>query len=148
MEWNIRSFDALTKDELYEIMKQRCAVFVVEQHCMDLDLDGIDKQAMHCYLKAYDGTIMAYCRIIPAGMKYSLPSIGRVLVAAEHRRHGYATTLMQNAIDFITKEWNEPVIKVQAQAYLEGFYGALGFKAISEIYEDVGIPHIDMIREQ
>lgn len=146
MKWNIKKFTECTIDELYEIMKQRCAVFVVEQHCMDLDLDGLDKVAEHCYLKAEDGSIVAYCRMLPAGTKYPLPSIGRVLVGNEYRRQGYATKLMEKAIAHIEGNWHEPVIKVQAQAHLEGFYGSLGFKAISDVYEDVGIPHIDMVR--
>ena len=145
MEWYIKSFAELNNDELYEIMKQRCAVFVVEQHCMDLDLDGLDKLSAHCYLKDGD-KVAAYCRILPAGSKYKQASIGRVLVDQAYRRQGLATKLMEQAIEFITDEWKESVIKVQAQAHLEKFYGSLGFESVSDVYEDVGIPHIDMLR--
>ncbi|WLV25133.1 GNAT family N-acetyltransferase [Aciduricibacillus chroicocephali] len=147
MKWNIKKFEEFTIDELYEVMKQRCDVFVVEQHCMDLDLDGLDRVAEHCFLRNEDGTVIAYCRLLPAGTKYSLPSIGRVLVAKEYRRQGYATKLMEKAISHIEREWKEEEIKVQAQAHLQDFYGSLGFNAVSEVYEDVGIPHIDMIRK-
>lgn len=145
MEWNIKKFAELSNDDLYDIMMQRAIVFVGEQQCLDPDLDGLDKHAMHCYLK--DGeTVAAYCRIIPAGAKYEQASIGRVLVDQRYRRQGMATELMKRAIAYITDEWREKVIKVQAQAHLEKFYNSLGFESVSDVYEDVGIPHIDMLR--
>lgn len=145
MNIHIKSFQELSNETLYQIMKSRLSVFVLEQHCMDEDLDNYDQTSMHCYIEE-KGKIIAYCRLLPEDTKYEMPSIGRVLVNAAYRKRGIATKLLTEAVRYIEKTWEPSVIKVQAQAHLEKLYQALGFETVSEIYEDVGIPHIDMIK--
>ena len=145
MEFLIKSFTDLQNEELYQIMQARLDVFVLEQHCMDRDLDNLDLKAMHCFIKEND-QIVAYCRLLPAGVKYEQPSIGRVLTVKESRHEGLASKMLASGIQYIEKNWKPAQIKVQAQAHLEAFYGALGFEAVSDVYEDVGIPHIDMLK--
>ena len=89
--------------------------------------------------------IIAYLRILPPGVSYEELSIGRVLVKKEHRRKKLGQQLMAFALQFIQTELNETTIKIQAQAYLHNFYASFGFQAISEIYLDDNIPHIDML---
>ncbi|APC47067.1 GNAT family N-acetyltransferase [Virgibacillus halodenitrificans] len=146
MEWCLKGYSDLTNEELYELMKARVDIFVVEQECAYPELDDYDQQSMHCFLKINE-QIAAYVRILPANTKYKEVSIGRVLVVKEFRGKGYATQIMQKAIDYINNEWQERKIKIQAQAHLENFYNQLGFKKISEVYLDDNIPHIDMIWE-
>ncbi|AIF42354.1 GNAT family N-acetyltransferase [Virgibacillus sp. SK37] len=146
MEWCLKGFSDLTNEDLYALMKARVDIFVVEQECVYPELDDYDQQSMHYFLKIND-QIAAYVRILPANTKYKEVSIGRVLVVKKFRGNGYATQIIQKAIDYINKEWKERKIKIQAQAHLRNFYGQLGFKKISEVYLDDNIPHIDMIWE-
>lgn len=84
-------------------------------------------------------------RILDKGMSYKEISIGRVLVANEHRGKGISHKLMMKAITFITEELNEGNIRISAQEYLLNFYSSLGFKAVSEMYLEDGIPHVEMV---
>lgn len=144
MEWHIKSFQELSNDELYSVLKKRVDVFVVEQECPYPELDNIDRRALHCFLKI-DDEIAACARILPKDTKYEEPSIGRVLVVEKFRNQGLAKQMMQHAIDYVVNDWNETRIKLQAQEHLKRFYSMLGFKQVSESYLDDGIPHIDMI---
>lgn len=144
MNWSIKKFQELSNEELYQVMKARVDIFVVEQACSYPELDNQDQTAIHYFLKI-NNEIAAYIRMLPSGAKYEEASIGRVLVVEKHRGQGYAGELMQKAINYILEEWGETKIKIQAQVYLEKFYGNLGFKAISDSYLEDGIPHIDMV---
>lgn len=144
MEWKIKTFNELTTNELYTILQERVDVFVVEQKCAYRELDDFDLASYHLY--ACNGTeIAAYARILPAGTAHKELSIGRVLVKKTYRGRGLATELMAKALDFIREELKENTVKLQAQEYLLPFYGSFGFKKISEVYLDDGIPHADMI---
>ncbi|WP_099156511.1 GNAT family N-acetyltransferase [Virgibacillus ndiopensis] len=147
MHWYIKSFQEFSAEELYQIIKVRVDVFVVEQACAYDELDNYDQSSIHYYLKV-DNEIAAYVRIVPKGSKYPEVSIGRVLVTEKFRGHGFAKQIMQHAIDYIVDEWNEYKIKIQAQEYLKKFYASFGFKQISESYLEDDIPHIDMIWEK
>ncbi len=144
MTWTLKKFQDLSVFELYSILKARVDIFVVEQSCAYPEIDNYDQQAMHLFLKNNDDLI-AYVRILPKHTKYTEVSIGRVLVVKDHRFKGYATKIMQKAIHYITNEWQEQTIKIQAQHHLEKFYSSLGFKQISDVYLEDNIPHIDMI---
>ena len=144
MNFILKTFDQLTNNELYNILKERTAVFVVEQNCPYLEVDGKDLQSYHLYIEEND-EIIAYLRILPPGVSYEELSIGRVLVKKEHRRKKLGQQLMAFALQFIQNELKETTIKIQAQAYLHNFYASFGFQAISEIYLDDNIPHIDML---
>lgn len=143
MTSHIKHYDLLTKDELYEIMKLRNEVFVVEQNCVYQDIDGKDTTALHlCY---YDqGELVAYLRILNRGTSYEDVSIGRVLVKASHRDQKLGRLIMDESIGYIKTELDEPSIKISAQAYLKKFYTSLGFEVVSDEYLEDGILHLEM----
>ena len=138
--WHDRAFSELTLAELYAIMSLRERVFVVEQQCTYLDADGLDPMSRHLWATR-GPDICAYCRIVPAGVKYAEPSIGRVLTAPDARRGGLGKQLMERAIAAAGG-----AIRISAQTYLEKFYTELGFARVSEPYDDAGILHVDMVR--
>ncbi|MBT2584028.1 GNAT family N-acetyltransferase [Planococcus sp. ISL-109] len=145
MAWNSYRFDEFTAQELYNILKLRVEVFVVEQNCPYPELDGLDVGSTHIVYQE-QGEVLAYSRLVPAGEKYELPSIGRVIVRKEARGRGLAKELLERSIRHINEQWQEPEIQLQGQEYLKEFYGSFGFEAISEVYDEDGIPHIDMKR--
>lgn len=144
MEWNLKAFYELNTVEMYTILQERTAVFVVEQNCPYLEVDGKDIESYHLFAQL-DGEIAAYARILPAGVSYKEASIGRVLVKKAYRGQGLAHDLLKKAIMFIQDDLNETAIKIQAQSHLEKFYASFGFKSISSSYLEDNIPHIDML---
>lgn len=147
MNFKLKTFNELTNTELYNILQERTNVFVVEQNCPYPEVDGKDVQSYHLY-KEQNGQIVAYLRILPPGVSYPELSIGRVLVKKEYRGQRLAHELMARALQFIEDELNETTVKIQAQDYLRKFYGSFGFEAISEVYLDDGIPHVDMLLQK
>ncbi|RLL42106.1 GNAT family N-acetyltransferase [Oceanobacillus piezotolerans] len=144
MQWIMKTFQELTNEELYGILKVRVDVFVVEQKCAYPEIDNYDQFSLHYFLKI-DNEIAAYARILPKGTKYKEEaSIGRVLVVEKYRHKGYARELLNQIITFVREEWKEQRIKIQAQQYLKSFYASFGFHAVSVGYIEDGIPHIDM----
>ena len=144
MQWEIKAFDQLSLQELYTILTMRTNVFVVEQACPYPELDGKDPNCLHL-LGTINGELVAYLRILPAGLRYDEVSIGRVVVKPSHRGKGLGRLMMEQAIYCITNEWKESQIKIGAQAYLEKFYQSLGFEPVSEVYLEDDIPHLDML---
>lgn len=139
--WHERGFDELTPRELYAIIALRERVFVVEQRCNYLDADGVDPASRHLWCAEGDA-VLAYCRLVPAGVKFPEVSIGRVITAPEARRTGLGKELMRRALDRLG-----PVpIRIAAQVYLERFYGDFGFRRAGEDYLEDDIPHVDMVR--
>lgn len=147
MEWHIKTYQQLTKDELYELLKARVDVFVVEQECPYPELDNYDQESIHLFLKE-NGEVAANVRILPKNSKYPEVSIGRVMVVKEFRGNNFAREIMEKAISFVVEEWKENTIKIQGQLYLKKFYSSLGFRQITESYLEDDIPHIDMIWEE
>ncbi|QVY62550.1 GNAT family N-acetyltransferase [Cytobacillus gottheilii] len=147
MGWKLKAFDELTNIELYNILKERTLVFVVEQNCPYLEVDGKDPYSYH-FFKEDNGEIIAYSRILPAGVSYQEASIGRVFVKKEYRGQGIAEELLKNSLDFIQNELKETNVKIQAQDYLRKFYNSFGFKTISETYLEDNIPHVDMLLQR
>ncbi|WP_077624131.1 GNAT family N-acetyltransferase [Sediminibacillus massiliensis] len=146
MEWILKTYQELTKQELYNLIKTRIDVFVVEQSCPYHELDNYDQVSEHLMLKK-DSQVIAYARLLPSNTVYALPSIGRVLVHKDFRNRGYAKELLKRSISTITEGWGEPRIKIQGQEYLRSFYGSFGFRKVSSVYLDDGIPHVDMVYE-
>ncbi|PKR77053.1 GNAT family N-acetyltransferase [Halalkalibacillus sediminis] len=145
MRWTSKKFDALSINELYEIMKLRVDVFVVEQDCPYPELDDYDQEAIHLYA-VDDEKIVSYSRIIAPSVKYNQASIGRVITLPPYRRDGLGTELINRSIEIAREEWPEnDYIKIQAQAHLQRFYENCGFVVMSEEYLEDNIPHIDMI---
>ncbi len=147
MGWKLKAFDELTNIELYNILKERTLVFVVEQNCPYLEIDGKDPYSYHLF-KEDNGEIIAYSRILPAGVSYQEASIGRVFVKKEYRGQGIAEELLKNSLDFIQNELKETNVKIQAQDYLRKFYNSFGFQTISETYLEDNIPHVDMLLQR
>lgn len=143
MIWQTKKFDELSAYELFEIYQARTAVFVVEQICPYQEVDNKDLQAVHLFAKnATDLT--AYCRLIPDSDGVHL---GRVLVANKYRGKGLARELVQRAIEHCHKAFPNQPLHAQAQSYLQGFYESFGFRAVSDVYLEDGIAHLDMVRE-
>lgn len=143
MDWNTYHFDELTTRKLYEFLKLRVDVFIVEQECPYHELDGLDQESIHMAYTENNQTL-AYARLVPGGVKYEIPSIGRVIVHSEARGRGLAKELMGKSIDYILTKWNAEEIQLQGQVYLREFYESFGFIPISEEYDEDGIPHVDM----
>lgn len=142
LRWHDRAFDQLSAIDLYAIVALRERVFIVEQKCLYLDADGLDLRARHVWADDQAGAIHAYLRILPAGVKYAEVAIGRVVTSPESRGSGIGKTLMKHGL---VVAGNVPV-RISAQAYLEKFYGDLGFVRCSENYDEDGIPHLEMLR--
>ena len=138
-----KKFDELTLEELYEILKLRSEVFVVEQNCIYNDIDGKDKTSFHVIIKE-NNEITAYLRVLPPGISYENASLGRVLVAKDARGMGYAKAIVTEGINCILRNFNTNKITIGAQEYLKDFYSEFVFKPVSEVYDEDGIPHLDM----
>jgi ElaA protein len=143
LNWVCKSFNELTVDELYKILQLRNEVFSVEQNCVYQDADDKDQQALH-FCGWHENKLAAYCRILPKGISYAHPSIGRVVTSPQYRKGGYGREMMQLAIKKAIEEFNDPVIIISAQLYLKNFYNSIGFVQISDEYMEDGIPHIKM----
>ena len=144
MYFEIKMFNELTIDEMYEIAKSRFEVFVCEQEITEeQDFDDKDKVSYHVMLKD-EGRIIGYSRIVPKKVAYENISIGRVLVLKGYRRKGIAQKMMKSALEFIKNNLNENVVVLSAQEYAKEMYLSVGFKVVSDIYDEVNIPHVKM----
>ena len=144
MELMIKSFDQLTTTELYEILKVRTAVFVVEQNCPYPELDDRDQNALHLWYED-EGEMIAYLRIMDRGAVSDYVSIGRVI--AVKRRQGIATRLVSDAVRTAKEQFAADRIYLEAQVYAKGLYEKLGFREVSDVFLEDGIPHVKMILE-
>ncbi|MCU0157223.1 GNAT family N-acetyltransferase [Bacillus safensis] len=146
IKWTCHTFEQLSKEDLYLILMERVNVFVVEQTCPYPEIDHRDQEALHLIAKE-NGTIVAYCRIFQNGILYKEASIGRILVTQAGRKKGYGKLLLIKALEKLS-ELGETSVKIQAQAYLKSFYESFGFKAVSDVYDEDGIPHLDMVKTE
>lgn len=146
MDWRFKKFEELKTTELYEIMKLRQKVFVVEQNCVYLDSDDLDMSADHIMVYEKD-RLVGYTRITHPGSRFADFSIGRVVTAPEKRGTGLGKELTQFALQKIKDQFGEVAVRISAQAYLEEFYKKFGFERVSEPYDEDGIPHIEMFRK-
>ncbi|REL29918.1 GNAT family N-acetyltransferase [Thalassotalea euphylliae] len=147
MNWQIKSFEQLTTNELYDFLKLRIDVFVVEQTCYYPDLDDLDRHPQTLHVFQYSGdNIVAYLRILPKGTTYQeYNSIGRVIIADSARGTGLGHDLLKTGIATCQAHFNERAIKISAQEHLAKFYGRHGFKQVTEMYLEDDIPHIGML---
>jgi ElaA protein len=147
MHWHFARFDDLSPRDIHDLYQARVAVFVLEQKCPFQDVDGADPECWHLIGRASPaGEVLAYSRLLPPGLKYPEPSIGRVLTTANARRTGAGRELMAESIARAEGLWPRQSIKIGAQQYLERFYGSYGFVRSSEPYDEDGIMHIEMVR--
>ena len=142
--WSNKPFKNLDNDELYAILRLRSEVFVVEQNCVFLDMDGKDHYCQHlmCW---EEKKLLAYARIVPAGISYSEFSIGRIVSSPSARGMGIGKQLLPKAFELAYHLHGVGDIRIGAQYYLKGFYESFGFRQDSEIYLEDGIQHIEMI---
>jgi ElaA protein len=138
------TFQALSCDTFHDIIGLRERVFVVEQDCPYLDVDGKDPKCMHVYALR-NNEVVGYCRVIPPGLSYEMWSIGRVVTDERVRRKGVGTAIMRMAMAYIDAEQPSGIC-ISAQTYLKGFYENLGFQATGLYYLEDNLPHMQMKR--
>ena len=117
----VKTFNELENSELYQILRLRSEVFVIEQNCVYQDMDNKDQKAIHIYYKEKNN-IIAYTRILKSGDYYKNPSIGRVLVSEKNRGKELGKKIMRKSIEYIKDNLNEKKIELSAQKYLDKFY--------------------------
>jgi len=145
MNWMCLTFSQLSTKQLYELLKLRVDIFVVEQTCPYPELDNIDCAKDVYHLLGYQhGKIIAYSRLISPGLSYKNTSFGRVAIDKSKRGNGLGQELVATILDYCQQLWPNQNIDIGAQEYLLEFYEAFGFKAISEVYLEDDLPHIDM----
>jgi len=145
MIWHWRTFDELTKDELYAAMRLRQEVFVVEQECPYLDADGRD-QGNHHLLGLDEAGLAAYSRVLRPGVLYTEICISRVVTAPRLRRTGIGRSLMAECLTRVATHYGNVPIRISAQSYLQGFYESFGFRCTGKEYLEDGIPHKEMLK--
>lgn len=143
IKWELKSWEELTTNELYDLLALRAEVFVVEQNCPYQDCDGKDRKSMHLWGIDND-EIIACLRICMPGVSYAEMSIGRVVVKEEHRGKALGKVIMKKAVEW-TQQKGEKAVRISAQCYLRKFYKTLGFEEVSEEYLEDGIPHVEML---
>ncbi len=146
LNWCSIPFSQLTTDQLYELLKLRTDVFVVEQNCPYPELDDKDRiKGVYHLLGTSDSDLVAYARLLPPGVSFPQVSIGRVAVAGHTRGKKYGQQLISKALEECQRLWPETDIQIGAQVYLEKVYQQFGFVRNSEDYLEDGIPHVDMM---
>ena len=146
LRWVTKSFSELTVDELYDVLKLRSEVFVVEQNCIFLDMDNNDQKAFHT-IGFIGDEVVATTRLFDKDIMYDgYQSIGRVVGSPRHRGIGIGKALMQYSIQECERLFGKGPIKIGAQLYLKKFYGEQGFEQSGDIYLEDEIDHIPMIR--
>jgi len=142
--FSVKSFSELSNVELYELLRLRSEVFVVEQNCVFLDQDNKDLKCHHLML--WEGEEMVgYTRLVPAGLSYQEMAIGRVVTSPAARGKGYGRVLMEKSIEQCQAIFGAGPIRIGAQTYALGFYSSLGFVAEGDTYDEDGIEHIEMV---
>ena len=143
LQIQVKLFNELNTQELYDILRLRSQVFVVEQDCVYQDIDGKDQEALHI-LGFKNKTLIAYTRCFKPGDYFSEASIGRVVVAEQERQYKYGYHIMKASIDTVKTCFEETTIIISAQTYLKRFYNRLNFFEFGEEYLEDGIPHVKM----
>ena len=141
MKIAILPFSKLSLNQLYELLKLRVDIFVVEQQCSYAELDNADQNAIHIMATETD-EIIGYARISFKGDKIH---IGRIVIKQSHRNKGLGKELMNSAIQYCAEEFPNQPIYLSAQIHLQKYYESFGFQAISDVYDWDGIDHLDMI---
>tara|TARA_R110002096_G_scaffold97694_19_gene217815 strand:- start:18395 stop:18844 length:450 start_codon:yes stop_codon:yes gene_type:complete len=145
MEKLIKKFAELTAQEVYDVLKLRQDVFIIEQNCIYSDIDGSDSEAIHILLYEKDN-LAAYSRLFAPGIKFKQASaIGRIIVAPAFRGSKFGRLLIEESISLCKELYPNTEIRIEAQAKLESYYKKYGFKSVSDVYEVDAIPHIQMV---
>ena len=153
IQWQWLRFDQMTPAQMEAMFSLRQAVFIVEQDCIYLDIDGKDDQAIHL-LGWVNNQLIATLRVFESYREYqsdsgeTRASIGRICIHANFRNAGSGQQLVGRALDFIRQNFNNKPVKIGAQLYLKQFYEKLGFRQVSDIYDEDGIDHIHMLLKE
>ncbi len=142
---HIKSWDELSRDDLYELIRLRLAVFVVEQNCPYQDADNKDQKSIHVLMRDAEGELVGCARLVKPGVSYTEWSIGRVVIAETIRKQGKGQELMQACLKYLKSLTESSPVRISAQYYLLDFYTQIGFNALSDIYLEDNIPHIEML---
>ena len=145
MEIIVKKYNDLTLDELYGILKIRNEVFVIEQNCPYLDIDGNDRHSYHVFAQDSDG-IQACLRVLYDSADLNVVMIGRVV--SKHRMSGLGRQIMEEGIRIAYNILKAKTIRIEAQVQAKGFYEKNGFVQSSEEFMLDDIPHIEMIHKQ
>lgn len=143
MEFFVKRFDELTPDELYEIIKTRFDIFVLEQNIMCRDLDDVDKIALHVYCRDADGRITGYLRVFWNDEAAKIAQIGRVVTLTHGI--GIGGALLAKGID-VARRMGASSILLHSQEYAIGYYAKQGFEVTSDIFFEDTIPHVEMVK--
>ncbi|MGZ3862855.1 MAG: GNAT family N-acetyltransferase [Bacteroidia bacterium] len=144
MRIRVKKFKELSVNELYDLLRLRTEIFVLEQKCVYIDQDYNDQESIH--ILGYEKKkLVAYARVVPPDTIFKTVSIGRVVVNKKFRGRAFGYEIMEKAIETAVKKYKPEVISISAQKHLEGFYGNLGFKSVGKVYLDDNIPHIKML---
>ena len=146
IRWHCLPFDSFPPLILYDVLRLRSEVFVVEQSCAYQDIDRQDVDAFHLLGYNDAGELVAYARLFDAGKCYTEASIGRVIVAQPFRQHGLGRELMRQALAYSDALFGPQPNKIGAQQHLEAFYNSFGYEQCGPMYVEDGIPHIPMRR--
>lgn len=144
LSWSFQTFSELNVQQLYDLLHVRCQVFIAEQVAFQ-DLDYKDQSAWHLLGRDAAGVLQAYVRVLPPGLAYEEPSIGRVAVMQAMRGTGVGWELMRHAMAETDRLWPGAAIRIGAQAYLQKFYEGCGFDPVSDLYLEDDIPHLTML---
>ena len=137
------AFSELPTPLLYDILRLRSDVFIVEQNAVYTDIDGLDEHALHLCIMDGD-TLAGYARLFAPGIKFDEASVGRIVLAPLYRGQGMGKYLVQTGMDEIRRRHPHAAIRIEAQQHLRGFYESLGFTVVSAVYDWGGIPHVKM----
>lgn len=146
LNWSVKKFTEFNVHELYEVLRLRSEVFVVEQNCVFPDMDNKDQFCEHLS-GCREEVLYAYARIVPPGISYEFASIGRIVVSQAGRGEKLGKELLHMAIGRIESVYGQVPIRIGAQLYLKAFYESFGFLQTSDVYLEDGINHIEMTRK-
>jgi len=139
--WQLLSFEQLTTQHLYDVMKLRVDVFVVEQNCPYPELDDKDHQSgVHHLLGFQDGKLVAYSRLLPAGLSYPSPSIGRIVTHQDHRSGGLGHKLLDKSLQYCRSFWPGENIEIGA-TQMKIFFGLFFSRPCDEVTIAAGSPY-------
>ena len=148
MDWQIKSFDELTNQELYRIIQLRIDVFVVEQNCCYSDLDDLDMhpETLHLFSNQKND-ISCYLRILAPSTSYpNMCSFGRVITNSKFRGTGIGHKLIKQTNKIVDDLWPTKRCHISAQAHLQAFYEKHQYVVVGDGYLEDGIPHVGMER--
>lgn len=148
LHWQDLHHSELSATDIYALLALRCEVFIVEQRCAYLDVDGEDMVGENRHILGWrDGKLIAYARLLKSENELEPVVIGRVIVDASARGEKLGHRLMEQTLNACQQRWPDKALYLGAQAHLQPFYAQFGFQPVTEVYDEDGIPHIGMARQ-